>query len=177
MDLLKKDELEIVKEVEKWMSPSPPHAWGVDVSKQRRKMTIANDDQAAIWKHILKQDDYYRKRKFCYKCPYCYKSVLRSQNHIVFNCYTLCAILLMWINNVDVEHKKELLDYRPFRKSLTNSRYPTFDVNENQGTRYILLAMNRFFEVEWTIEFICQETLLYSLGRWQGCLPLRHASS
>ena len=32
--------------------------------------------------------------------------------------------------------------------SLTNARYPTFDVNGNQGTRYILLAMNGFVEVK-----------------------------
>ena len=61
--------------------------------------------------------------------------------------------------------------------SLTNARYPTFDVNGNQGTRYILRAMNRFVEVEWTVEFFCQETLMNFLSNWQGYLPLRHAGS
>jgi len=145
--------------------------------QKRRKMTVANDDQAAIWQPLLKKYDCYRKRKCCYKCPYYWKSILRSQNHIVFNRYTLCAILLMWINCVDVEHKQEPLDYQPLRKSLTNVTYPTFDVNGNQGTTHILLAMNRFFEVEWAAEFIHQETLMYFLGRWQGYLPLRHVGS
>ena len=88
-----------------------------------------------------------------------------------------CEILLMWLNGVDFEHKKESLDYWPLRISLTNVRYPTFDVNENQGTRYILLSMNGFVEVKWTAEFIHQETLMYFLSRWRGYLPLRHAGS
>lgn len=155
-------------------SPMPEELY---VPKQRRKMTAANDDQAVKWKPLLKQDDCYSKRKCCYKCPHCCKSVLRSPNHIVFNHYTPCAILLMWINGVDVEHKQESFDSRPLRKSLTNVRYPTFDVNGNQSTSYIRLAMNIFFKFEWNVEFIHQETLMYSLGRWQGYLPLSHAGS
>ena len=157
--------------------PFSPHAWGVVCLQKKRKMTAANDDQAAIWQPLLKQNDGYMKRKWCYKSPHCYKCVLRSQNCIVFNCYTPCTILLMWINSVDVEHKQESLDYWPLRKSLTNVRYPTYDVNGNQGTRYILLVTNIFVEVESTTEFIHQETLMYSLGRWQGYLPLRHVGS
>jgi len=34
--------------------------------------------------------------------------------------------------------------------------YPTFDVNDNQGTRYILLAMNGIIEAQWTAKFIHQ---------------------
>ena len=62
-------------------------------------------------------------------------------------------------------------------KLLTSARYPTYNVNGNQGTRYIQTVMNRFVEVEWTVEFFCQETLMYFLGKWQGYLPLRHVGS
>lgn len=88
-----------------------------------------------------------------------------------------CVIVHMWINGVDVEYKKESLYYRLLRISLTNARYPTFDVNGNQGTRYILLAMNIFVEVECYEKFLHQETLIYLLSRWQIYLPLRHAGS
>ena len=73
--------------------------------------------------------------------------------------------------------------------SLTNAIYPTFDANGNQGTRYILRAMNRFVEVEWTVEFFCQEKLRtapmrpprggfrFGDGRFQRSLPTPVARS
>ena len=77
------------------------------------------------------------------------------------------------MSNISKNHR--ITDH--WGRSLTNARYPTFDVNGNQGTRYILLVMNKFVDVELTIEFIHQETLMYFLSRWQGYLPLRHAGS
>ena len=60
---------------------------------------------------------------------------------------------------------------------LTNARYSTINVNGNQGSWYILIVMNRFVGVEWTVEFTCQETLMDFLSKWQGFLLLRHAGS
>ena len=89
----------------------------------------------------------------------------------------LCANLPMWINlsmsNIDRNHWIA----NQWGGLLTNARYSIFNVNGNQGTLYILTVMNRFFGVEWTVEFTFKETLMNFLSRWQGCQPLRHAGS
>ena len=88
-----------------------------------------------------------------------------------------CAIISMWINllmsNIDRNHWIT----NQWGELLTNARYSTLNVNGNQGTLYILTIMNRFVGVEWTVEFIFQETLMYFLNIWEVYLPLRHAGS
>ena len=79
----------------------------------------------------------------------------------------------MLVSNIDRNHWIT----NQWWELLTNARYSTLNVNGNQGTWYILTVMNRFFGVEWTVELSFQETLMNFLRKWQGCLPLRHASS
>ena len=91
--------------------------------------------------------------------------------------HPFCAILPMWISllmlNIGMNH----CITNQWWELLTNARCSTLNVNGNQGTCYILIVVNRFSEVKWTVEFNLQETLIYFLIKWQGYLPLRNASS
>ena len=112
-DLLKKDERKAESE-----GPLLPHAWEV-VCPQTKK----EGDCCKWWcccymaafigiRWLLQEKEMLLQRnKLLQTC-------VEITNHIVFNRYqsNFSAILHTWINNVDVEHKQESLDYRPLRR-------------------------------------------------------------